>query len=185
MGHCPPEKEQACVLGVQNGPCGVGNLSLCSPYRGSKSLSNNVHKESSYFFQTSRSIPIYPHIHMLLVSPSPQTPFPLITTTIFSSLHLSYKQKLKLALTEESLRIRSFRGDRGHCSAWLLLSERDRAGCRYDCAPGPCACSRNPPLEGDRRSCGDMLIPRSRQGDRLLIRRSLIKLRTRLFPERV
>ena len=119
MGHCPPEKEQACVLRVQNGPCGVGNLSLCSPYRGSKSLSNNVHKESSYFFQTSRSIPIYPHIHMLLVSPSP-----LITTTIFSSLHLSYKQKLKLALCRERLGISYCRGKIGQVVPCPLLWAR-------------------------------------------------------------
>ena len=164
MGYYSTKRVGMCFIRVQNGPCGVGNLSLCSPYRGSKSLSNNVHKESSYFFQTSRSIPIYPHIHMLLVSPSPQTPFPLITTTIFSSLHLSYKQKLKLALTGESLRIRSFRGDRGHSTAWPLLSERDPAGRRYDCAPGPCACSRSAPLEGDRRGCGDRVPPGAGRG---------------------
>ena len=52
-------------------------------------------------------------------------------------------------------------------------SKRDPTGFRYDCAPGPYACSRNSPLEGDRRGCGDMLIPRSRQGDRLGITRSL------------
>jgi len=135
-------------------------------------LSNNVHKESSYFFQTSRSIPIYPHIHMLLVSPSPQTPHPLITTTIFSSLHLSYKQELKLALTGESLIIRSFRGDRGHCIAWPLLSKGIPPGAAMIALRVPCACSRNPPLEGDGRNCRDMLIPRSRQGDRLIITRS-------------
>jgi hypothetical protein len=53
----------------------------------------------------------------------------------------------------ESHRIRSFRDDRGgHYTAWPLLSERNPAKRRYDCVPGPCACSRNPPLEGDRRS---------------------------------
>jgi hypothetical protein len=51
-----------------------------------------------------------------------------------------------LALTGESLRIRSFRDDRGHYIAWPLLSSRDPARRRYDCAPGPCACSRNPLL---------------------------------------
>ena len=83
-------------------------------------------------------------------------------------------ERLKLALTGELVRIRSFRDDWGHSTARPLLSERDPTGRRYDCAPGPCACSRNPPLEGDRRSCGDMLIPRSRQGGRLAITRSSV-----------
>ena len=73
-------------------------------------------------------------------------------------------QKLKLALTGESLRIRSFRGDRGHSTAWPLLSERDPAGRRYDYAPGPYACSRSAPLEGDRRSCSDRVPPEQTEG---------------------
>ena len=67
--------------------------------------------------------------------------------------------RFKTNADRESLGTRSFRDDRGHYTACPLLLQRDLVRRCYDYAPGPCACSRKPPPERDRRSCGDITIP--------------------------